>query len=74
MSNYSSKKWKLAVRCFKGLELSGIGKTNGWRIVFLIACFSILGYHHHLFILAIVIPHEKNRIYKSPLNIFGYAF
>ena len=45
---------------FKGLELSGIGKANGWRIVFIIAsCFSfgmpVLIY----FALAIILPHEK---------------
>jgi len=45
---------------FKGLELSGIGKANGWRIVFLIACCFSFGIPVLIyFALAIILPHEK---------------
>ena len=35
---------------FKGLELSGIGKANGWRIVFLIACCFSFGIRAFIYI------------------------
>ena len=45
---------------FKGLELSGIGKANGWRIVFLIACCFSFGIPVLIyFASAIILPHEK---------------
>ena len=45
---------------FKGLESSGIGKANGWRIVFLIACCFSFGIPVLIyFALVIILPHEK---------------
>ena len=45
---------------FKGLELSGIGKANGWRIVFLIACCFSFGIPVLIYFASVIIlPHEK---------------
>jgi len=53
-----SGRWLYGV--FKGLELSGIGKANGWRVVFLIACCFSFGIPLLIyFALAIILPHEK---------------
>ena len=65
------KKGRWLYGVFKGLELSGIGKANGWRIVCLIACCFGFGIPALIyFALAIILPHEKNKIYQFPLNIF----
>ena len=53
-----SGRWLYGV--FKGLELSGIGKANGGRIVFSIdSCFSFGIPFLIYFALMIILPHEK---------------
>ena len=45
---------------FKGLEKSGIGKANRWRLVFLIACCFSFGIPAIIYLaLAIILPSEK---------------
>lgn len=53
-----SGRWLYGV--FKGLEKSGIGKANGWRFVFIIACCFSFGIPAIIYLaLAIILPSEK---------------